>query len=93
MNDLQDFGCEVYIHDPIANPNQALHEYGLKLSDWGQLPNNVDAIVAAVSHSEYTNQPIKNLLAPLKSGGVFIDVKASYPSEDITNAGVTLWRL
>ena len=64
---LQDFGCEVHVHDPVANSKQALSEFGLKLSTWDHLPSNVDAIVAAVSHSEYTTQPIANLLAPLKS--------------------------
>ncbi len=93
VKDLQDFGCEVFIHDPMADPNQALHEYGLKLIDWGNLPQNVDAIVAAVSHNEYITQPVANLLSPLKSGGVFIDIKACYPTEAITDAGVTLWRL
>ena len=93
VKDLQDFGCEVYVHDPLADPKQAQLEYGVKLRDWDQLPNNADAIVAAVSHDGYTNQPVANLLAPLKSKGVFIDIKASYSPEAITNAGVTLWRL
>ena len=93
VKDLQDVGCEVYVHDPLADPKQAQLEYGVKLRDWDQLPNNADAIVAAVSHDGYTNQPVANLLAPLKSKGVFIDIKASYSPEAITNAGVTLWRL
>jgi UDP-N-acetyl-D-galactosamine dehydrogenase len=93
VKDLQDFGCEVFVHDPMADPNQALHEYGLKLSDWGQLPQNADAIVAAVSHSDYINQPVEELLAPLRSGGVFIDIKASYSPEAVGAIGATLWRL
>ncbi len=93
VNDLQDFGCEVCVHDPIADPNQALHEYGLKLSDWDQLPHNADAIVAAVPHSYYINKSVKNLLASLKSGGIFIDVKASYSPEAVSAMGATLWRL
>ena len=90
---LQDFGCEVHVHDPMANPEQALNEFGLKLSTWDHLPNDVDAIVAAVSHSEYTTQPIANLLAPLKAGGVFIDIKASYEPEAVKATGAILWRL
>ena len=93
VRDLQSFGCEVHVHDPLAEPDQALHEYGLILSDWDQLPQNVDAIVAAVSHAEYTTQPVAGLLAPLKSGGVFIDIKSAYLPEDITSTGVRLWRL
>ena len=93
VKELQDFGCEVYVHDPLAEPEQALHEYGVMLSDWDHLPQNVDAIVAAVSHTEYTTQPVESLLAPLKSGGVFIDIKSTYLPENIRSTGARLWRL
>ena len=93
VKELQDFGCEVHVHDPQAEPEQALHEYGITLSEWGQLPQNADAIVAAISHAEYTTQPVTNLLALLKPGGVFIDIKSAYSPEDITAAGACLWRL
>jgi len=93
VKELQDFGCEVHVHDPLAEPEQALHEYGIMLSEWGQLPQNADAIVAAVSHTEYTAQPVAKLLAPLKPGGVFIDIKSAYLPEAIKAAGACLWRL
>ena len=93
VKELQDFGCEVHVHDPQAEPEQALHEYDITLSEWGQLPQNADAIVAAVSHAEYTTQPVTNLLALLKPGCVFIDIKSDYPPEAITAAGACLWRL
>ena len=93
VKELQDFGCEVHVHDPQAKPEQALHEYGITLSEWDQLPQNADAIVAAVSHAEYTTQPVTNLLALLKPGCVFIDIKSAYSPEAITAAGACLWRL
>ena len=93
VKELQDFGCEVHVHDPQAEPEQALQEYGITLSEWGQLPQNADAIVAAVSHAEYTTQPVTNLLALLKPGCVFIDIKSAYSPEAITAAGACLWRL
>ena len=93
VKELQEFGCEVHVHDPLAKPEQALHEYGITLSEWGQLPQSADAIVAAVLHAEYTDQPVAKLLAPLKPGGVFIDIKSAYLPEAITAAGACLWRL
>ena len=93
VKELQDFGCEVHVHDPLAKPEQAQYEYGITLSEWGQLPQYADAIVAAVSHDEYTTQPVANLLAQLKPGGVFIDVKSAYLPETITASGARLWRL
>lgn len=93
VKELQEFGCEVYVHDPLAEAEQALHEYGITLREWHQLPQNADAIVAAVSHAKYTTQPVANLLAPLKSCGVFIDIKSAYMPEAITATGAYLWRL
>ena len=93
VKELQEFGCEVYVHDPLAEAEQALHEYGITLREWHQLPQNTDAIVAAVSHAKYTTQPVANLLAPLKRCGVFIDIKSAYMPEAITATGAYLWRL
>ena len=93
VKELQEFGCEVHVHDPLAEAEQALHEYGITLRDWHQLPQNADAIVAAVSHAKYTTQPVANLLAPLKRCGVFIDIKSAYMPEAITATGAYLWRL
>ena len=93
VKELQEFGCEVYVHDPLAETEQALHEYGITLREWHQLPQNADAIVAAVSHAKYTTQPVANLLAPLKRCGVFIDIKSAYMHEAITATGAYLWRL
>ena len=93
VKELQEFGCEVYVHDPLAEAEQALHEYGITLREWHQLPQNADAIVAAVTHAKYTTQPVANLLAPLKRCGVFIDIKSAYMPEAITATGAYLWRL
>ena len=93
LKELQEFGCEVYVNDPLAEAEQALHEYGITLREWHQLPQNADAIVAAVSHAKYTTQPVANLLAPLKRCGVFIDIKSAYMPEAITATGAYLWRL
>ena len=93
VKELQEFGCEVYVHDPLAEAEQALHEYGITLREWHQLPQNADAIVAAVSHAKYTTQPVANLLAPLKRCGVFIDIKSAYMPEAIKATGAYLWRL
>ena len=93
VKELREFGCEVYVHDPLAEAEQAVQEYGITLSEWDQLPQNSDAIVAAVPHAEYTTQSVASLLAPLKFGGVFIDIKSAYLPEAITSAGARLWRL
>jgi UDP-N-acetyl-D-glucosamine/UDP-N-acetyl-D-galactosamine dehydrogenase len=90
--ELQRFGWDVSVHDPVAESDEAVHEYGIPLLAWDKLPA-ADAIVAAVSHNEYTNQPLNNLLSKLKPGGVFMDVKSAYDPIGIQAAGYKLWRL
>ncbi len=93
VRELQSFGCAVSVHDPLASNGEAVHEYGINLSDWENLPEQVDAVVAAVSHREYISRPLDQLLAWLKPGGVFIDIKSAYSAEAIKAAGYALWRL
>lgn len=92
VRELQDFGCEVCVHDPIAELSDARHEYGIALVPWEQI-HQADALVAAVSHSQYFSMPLNDLLAKLKPNGVFIDVKAAYPEETIRSQGYRPWRL
>ena len=92
VRELQDFGCDVAVHDPVADPQNAAHEYGIPLVAWDDLPK-ADALVAAVSHNEYLSMPQADLLAKLKPGGVFVDVKSAHDAVAIEADGYKLWRL
>ncbi len=92
IQELQEYGCEVITHDPLAAASEAAHEYGLELTDWDRVPA-ADALVAAVSHRYYKDLPLADLLTKLRPGGVFIDVKSAYPARDIERQGFTVWRL
>lgn len=93
VRELESFGCEVIVHDPLAEPAEAVHEYGITLTPWHQLPTDADAIVAAVSHRQYLTMPLSDILSKLKPGGVFTDVKSAYDPAAIRAAGYRLWRL
>ena len=93
VTELQEYGCEVSVHDPLADPEEAIHEYGITLTEWDALPKQADAIVAAVAHTEYTNKLLDQMTSKLKAGGVFVDIKSAYPQEAIEAAGYKLWRL
>ncbi len=92
VRELQDFGCCVSVHDPVADPHDAAHEYGIHLVEWNQLPA-ADTIIAAVSHTEYLSMPLADVLAKLRPGGIFVDVKSAYDSSAIQTSGYRLWRL
>ncbi len=93
VRELQEYGCEVFVHDPVADAAEAMHEYGITLTTWDALPRGADAIVAAVAHRDYLQLPIASIRPLLKDGGVFVDVKSAHDPATIEQAGYTLWRL
>ena len=57
---LEDYGIQVSLYDPWANPTEVLKEYGLTTSNL--LPTTVfDAIVLGVAHKEFLNLDIDAL--------------------------------
>lgn len=93
VKELQDFGCDVFVHDPVATAPEAEHEYGIVLTPWSTLPVDADAIVAAVSHREYLAMPLAEIVGKLKKNGLFVDVKSAYDGAAIRASGRKLWRL
>jgi len=90
--ELKTFGVEVFVHDPFADPVEALHEYGVELSAWDDLPR-ADAIVAAVSHSQLLALSPEAFQKKLIKGACFIDVKACFDADALRTAGIQVWRL
>ena len=92
IRELQSYGVEVFVTDPQAEADEAMHEYGVKLVPFEALPQ-ADAIVAAVAHKEYAQMPQQEMVRKLVKGGAFIDVKATYDAAALTAAGLRVWRL
>ena len=92
INELKTYGVEIFVTDPQAEADEAMHEYGVKLVAFEDLPR-ADAIVAAVAHREYQALGVDDLCRKLVKGGAFIDVKAGFDAAAITGAGLRLWRL
>ena len=92
IRELQSFGCVVNVHDPLGEPKEAEHEYGISLTKWEEMPE-CDAVIAAVAHKAYLDKPFGDLTARLKRGGVFTDVKSAYDPATVAGAGFKLWRL
>jgi UDP-N-acetyl-D-galactosamine dehydrogenase len=92
IRELQSYGVEVHVTDPTAAADEAMHEYGVKLVSWDELPR-ADAIVAAVAHREYAELTADDFGRKLVKGGAFIDVKAAYDTQALQKAGHRVWRL
>jgi UDP-N-acetyl-D-galactosamine dehydrogenase len=92
IRELESYGVDVHVTDPTADSEEALHEYGVKLEPWAQLPR-ADAIVAAVAHREYLGLGLEDIGKKLVKNGAFIDVKCMFDRDALTAAGYRLWRL
>jgi len=92
IRELDSYGVNVVVHDPIAEPSEAMHEYGVKLVPWTELPQ-AQAIVAAVAHSAYKDLSISATLGKLHSGGIFMDIKCQYDAAQLQAHGAKVWRL
>ena len=92
ITELKTYGVDVFVHDPYADAEEAMHEYGVKLVSWDELPR-ADALVAAVSHRQLMATSIEDFQKKLIKGGVFIDVKAAFDQTALTGAGIKVWRL
>ena len=92
IQELQSYGIDVQVHDPMAESTEAKHEYGITLRSWDELPQ-ADAIVAAVAHKEFLARPMKDYLTKVKGGGCFIDVKCQFDPAAVKESGLSLWRL
>jgi UDP-N-acetyl-D-galactosamine dehydrogenase len=92
VQELKSFGLEVFVHDPVADPAEALAGYGVKLTDWDALPA-AQAIVAAVAHQDFLERPLTELGNKLMAGGIFMDVKAHFDQDLLKKSGFRVWRL
>ncbi len=92
IRELEAYGVEVHVHDPVADPLEALHEYGLELQDWEALPK-ADAIVAAVAHQSFLSMPLAAYREILAADACFIDVKSQFDAATLRDLGLRVWRL
>lgn len=68
---LKDYGLNITIYDPWANPDEVKHEYNL--STTLTLPNDkFDTIILGVAHKEFLDINLEKVLIP---NGIIYDVK------------------
>ena len=71
VKNLKDFGTQVVIFDPWANPEEVFHEYGIETIN--QMPQTkFDGIVLAVSHKQFLDIDLEKHLT---KNGIIYDVK------------------
>ncbi|MCA1958281.1 MAG: nucleotide sugar dehydrogenase [Nitrospira sp.] len=93
VKELGEYGIDVLVHDPLAEPEEAVAEYGIHLADWSRM-NELDGIVIAVAHQPYKDMKPAELLRLLRNNryGVVVDVKSILNPTELPSF-IKYWRL
>lgn len=89
--ELEEFGVDVYISDPLADPEEVKEEYGFELCT---NPPQVDAVIIAVAHKEYKKMSLKDIKDKLNGRcRVLVDIKGLFDRKEAEELGLRYWRL
>ena len=93
IQELKHFGCEVLVHDPYCDPEEAHAEYDVELVRELEEVRQVSAMVLAVAHQLYRDREVHQWVETLIPRGVVVDVKGIAPKAALDEQGVRVWRL
>ena len=89
--ELREFGITALVTDPLADPAEAKHEYGVELVSLERFAG-LDGLILAVPHRVLGEKGWDRLFATLGAGGVFVDVKSAVAPDRIPQ-GIHYWSL
>ncbi|MRI82900.1 MAG: Vi polysaccharide biosynthesis UDP-N-acetylglucosamine C-6 dehydrogenase TviB [Nitratiruptor sp.] len=78
IQELREFGIEVDLYDPWADPAEVAHEYGLQLLSHQPDLSQYDSIILAVAHDQFKQMDLASLDP---SRQVIFDIKGIWPKE------------
>ncbi|SMF62266.1 nucleotide sugar dehydrogenase [Allosphingosinicella indica] len=79
---LAELGHAITIHDPLADPEEAAHEYGVSLDADG-LAGVYDMVIAAVPHQMYRGLDAGKIRRLINEGGTLADLKGVWRDHDL----------
>jgi UDP-N-acetyl-D-galactosamine dehydrogenase len=93
VRELTDYGIEVMVHDPFANPGEAREYYGLELQPLGKIAD-VHAVIVTVAHDPYRAMGLKKVVELCTDGApVVLDIKGIFNAKEAEQLGAMYWRL
>lgn len=92
--ELAEYGVSSLVNDPLASPAEAQAEYGISLVPLEAF-QNLDAVILAVSHTEYANLDATALrrFHADPDNPILLDVKAFFNAAALREDGFVVWRL
>jgi UDP-N-acetyl-D-galactosamine dehydrogenase len=88
---LRWLGHRVTLHDPLADPLEARHEYGIGLST-DALSGRYDVVVGGVPHRSYKDMDGATISELVDKGGLLADLKGMWRGKDLRD-DIERWSL
>jgi UDP-N-acetyl-D-galactosamine dehydrogenase len=93
ISELNTYGVNVVVHDPIADPDEAMAYYGIELLPLETL-GKVDAVIVAVIHEAYLCMGLSRMAGLCHDDcPIVIDIKAGFNPDADRNEKIRYWRL
>lgn len=93
---LNSYDIQPLVVDPWADEKDALHEYGVKLTEMKDV-KDADCIIIAVAHREFQQMCVEDFKMLYREGAdcdkVLLDVKGIFPAKELSASGMRYWRL
>lgn len=94
VKELREFGISCDVCDPLANPKEVQHEYGIQVSSWDTASNQkYELIVGAVAHDQFRQMSPAQVRNISKANTVIIDVKGIFKATEEKSEASRYWRL
>ncbi|RJE83619.1 nucleotide sugar dehydrogenase [Paenibacillus sp. 1011MAR3C5] len=94
INELQEYGVEILVYDPVADKEEVWHEYNISLVERNNL-RELDGMVVSVAHSEFTQLEVSYVDTLFKETGdkVLVDIKSILNKNVYEKRGYHYWSL
>ena len=92
INDLNQYGANVLVFDPIADPKISKQTFNIDLKKWNEL-KNLHVLVIMVAHKQFQEMDTKKILGILNKKAVIMDIKGIIEPKKYQRSGVKIWQL
>jgi UDP-N-acetyl-D-galactosamine dehydrogenase len=94
ITELEEWGCQVSVYDPQADPSDVENEYGIRLNELSSM-QSLDVAIFTVAHKEFEDWSLKYVKSFFKASGGFLlaDLKGIFNTADASDLGFSVYRL
>lgn len=94
IKELQEYGVNPKVVDPLVDQQQFQQEYGIELTNMTEL-NNLNVIIMAAPHRVFTDLSLEDInnMYDEHQTKVMIDIKGVYDKAECEHLGYCYWRL